>query len=50
MIFLVILFDHMNRNRFDPILARGNMNCSTMENLRYVNSAVNERQERQEMF
>ena len=30
----------MNRNRFDLILARSYWNCSTMENLRYLNSAV----------
>ena len=42
MIFHVIFFDQMNRNRFDPTLARGDWSCSTMENLRCVNSAVNE--------
>ena len=30
----------MNRNRFDLILARSYSNCSTMENLRCLNSAV----------
>ena len=30
----------MNRNRFDLILARSYWNCSTMENLRCLNSAV----------
>ena len=30
----------MNRNRFDLILARNYWNCSTMENLRCLNSAV----------
>ena len=32
----------MNRNCFDLILARSYWNCSTMENLRCLNSAVNE--------
>ena len=41
MIFLVIFFDQMNRNRFDPILGRGDWSCSTTENLRCVNSAAN---------
>ena len=30
----------MNRNCFDLILARSYWNCSTMENLRCINSAV----------
>ena len=29
--------DQMNRNRFDPILARRDWSCSTMENLRCLN-------------
>ena len=32
----------MNRNSFDLVLARLYWNCSTIENLRYLNSAVNE--------
>ena len=34
--------DQMNRNRFDLSLARRYWNCSTIENLRYPNPAVNE--------
>ena len=30
----------MNKNRFDLILARSYWNCSTMENLRCLNSAA----------
>ena len=30
----------VNRNRFDLIFARRYWNCSTMENLRWLNSAV----------
>ena len=30
----------MNRNRFDLIVTRSYWNCSTMENLRCLNSAV----------
>ena len=33
--------DKMNRNRFDPILARRDWSCFTMTNLRCLNSAVN---------
>ena len=33
--------DQMNRNRFDPILALRDWSCSTMENLRCLNFAVN---------
>ena len=32
--------DQMNRNHFDPILARPNLSCSTMENLTCHNFAV----------
>ena len=35
--------DQMNRNYFDLILAKQNWNCSPTENLRCLNSAVNER-------
>ena len=35
-------YDQMNRNPFDPILARHNWNCFTMKKLRCLNSAVNE--------
>ena len=34
--------DQMNRNCFDLILVRSDWNCSTMENLRCLNSAVDE--------
>ena len=34
--------DQMNRNRFDLILARRYWNFSTIQNLRRLNSAVNE--------
>ena len=34
--------DQMNRNRLDLILARRYYNCSTIENLRCLNSAANE--------
>ena len=34
--------DQMNRNRFDPILPRRDWSCSTMENLRFLNSSINE--------
>ena len=34
--------DQMNRNRFNLILARRYWNCSTIENLRCLNSVVNE--------
>ena len=33
--------DQMNRNRFDPVLARRNWSCSTMKNLTCPNFAVN---------
>ena len=33
--------DQRNRNRFDPVLARPDWNCSTMENLKCLNFAVN---------
>ena len=32
----------VNRNCFDLILARRYWNCSTMENLKYLNADVNE--------
>ena len=35
-----IFLAQMNRNRFDLILARSSWNCSTMENLRCLSSAV----------
>ena len=35
-----IFLAQMNRNRFDLILARSYWNCSTMENLRCLSSAV----------
>ena len=34
--------DQKNSNRFDPILARRDWSCTTMENLSCLNSAVNE--------
>ena len=34
--------DQMNSNRFDPILNRRDWSCSSMENLRCLNCAVNE--------
>ena len=34
--------DQINRNHFDPILNRCDWSCATMENLRCLNSAVNE--------
>ena len=34
--------DQMATNRFDPILGRRDWSCSTMENLRCLNFAVNE--------
>ena len=34
--------DQMNRNRFDLILVRCYWTCSTVENLRCLNSVVNE--------
>ena len=33
--------DQMNRNHFDPILARCDWSCSTIENLKCLNFAVN---------
>ena len=39
---LQLFSDQMNRNRRGLILARGYRNCSTIENQRYLNSAVNE--------
>ena len=36
-----IFSDLMNRNRFDSILARRYWSCSAIENLRWLNSAVN---------
>ena len=33
--------DQMNRNHFDPVLARRGCSCSIMENLRCLNFAVN---------
>ena len=37
-----IFSDQMNRNRFDLILARRYCNCSTIENLRCLNSTADE--------
>ena len=34
--------DQMNRNHFDQIIGRRDWSCSTTENLRCLNSAVNE--------
>ena len=39
---LQLFSDQINRNRRGLILARGYRNCSTIENQRYLNSAVNE--------
>ena len=34
--------DQINRKRFNAVLARHDWSCTTMENLRYLNSVVNE--------
>ena len=42
--------DEMNRNRFDLILARRYWNCSTIDNLRCLNSLKNDVDQQENFF